>query len=71
MLVQKPTCPPQSSSFDSQYALRLCTQANKLEACVQIYTQMQLYEDAVELALKVRALLKLPSWCVSTLSLTC
>lgn len=49
----KSISPPQSTSFDSQYALRLCTQAHKLEACVQIYTQMRLFEDAVELALKV------------------
>jgi len=36
-----------------KYALRLCTKEGKIKACVLIYGQMALYEEAVELALKV------------------
>jgi vacuolar protein sorting-associated protein 18 len=38
-----------------QYALRLCTQHGKAQACILIYGAMGLYEEAVELALTVRA----------------
>jgi len=41
------------SYYDSKYALRLCTKENKVTACVLIYSSMGLYEEAVELALKV------------------
>eukprot|EP01113_Clastostelium_recurvatum_P023090 TRINITY_DN2761_c0_g1_i3.p1 TRINITY_DN2761_c0_g1~~TRINITY_DN2761_c0_g1_i3.p1 ORF type:complete len:987 (-),score=308.24 TRINITY_DN2761_c0_g1_i3:8-2968(-) len=39
--------------YDKRYALRLCTKEGKLEACVLIYSAMGLYEEAVDLALKV------------------
>jgi len=39
--------------FDLKYALRLCTKHNKDGACVLIYSKMGLYEEAVDLALKV------------------
>eukprot|EP01087_Luapelamoeba_hula_P008479 TRINITY_DN2114_c0_g1_i4.p1 TRINITY_DN2114_c0_g1~~TRINITY_DN2114_c0_g1_i4.p1 ORF type:complete len:616 (+),score=130.46 TRINITY_DN2114_c0_g1_i4:1191-3038(+) len=39
--------------FDLKYALRLCTKHNKKRACVLIYSAMGLYEEAVDLALKV------------------
>lgn len=39
--------------FDLKYALRLCTKEEKLQACVLIYSAMGLYEEAVDLALKV------------------
>jgi hypothetical protein len=43
----------QSRHYDRQYALRLCTQRRKLSACVQIYEQLGLLDEAVECALKV------------------
>ena len=46
--------PLQRRYFDLQYALRLCTQHGKAQACILIYSAMGLYEEAVELALKVR-----------------
>lgn len=39
--------------YDLKYALRLCTKENKTTACVLIYSAMGLYEEAVELALRV------------------
>ena len=39
--------------LDLKYALRLCTQEGKQRACVAIYNIMELYEEAVELALEV------------------
>lgn len=40
--------------YDQKYALRLCSELPGLEqACVHIYTTMGLYEEAVDLALKV------------------
>lgn len=39
--------------FDLKYALRVCTTEGKDRACVYIYSAMKLYEEAVELALKV------------------
>lgn len=41
--------------YDVKYALRLCLDGgeNLREACVEIYTVMQMYEEAVALALKV------------------
>eukprot|EP01112_Ceratiomyxa_fruticulosa_P020451 TRINITY_DN6960_c0_g1_i1.p1 TRINITY_DN6960_c0_g1~~TRINITY_DN6960_c0_g1_i1.p1 ORF type:complete len:978 (+),score=224.54 TRINITY_DN6960_c0_g1_i1:223-3156(+) len=41
------------SHYDQRYALRLCTKEGKLQACVLIYSAMGLYEEAVDLALKV------------------
>lgn len=39
--------------YDLKYALRLCTKYNKKRACVLIYSQMGLFEEAVDLALTV------------------
>ncbi|KAN0042926.1 hypothetical protein ACTA71_010558 [Dictyostelium dimigraforme] len=39
--------------FDLKYALRLCMREKKLKACVYIYSAMELYEEAVDLALLV------------------
>ena len=39
--------------YDPQYALRLCSENNFEEACVHIYAAMGLYEESVDLALKV------------------
>lgn len=41
-----------ASTFDLEYALRVCTEHNQVEACVHIYRAMGLYEEAVQLALK-------------------
>ena len=39
--------------YDPQYALRLCMEHKLDEPCVHIYAAMGLYEESVELALKV------------------
>ncbi|KAG8941809.1 hypothetical protein FRC03_003936 [Tulasnella sp. 419] len=39
--------------YDLDYALRLCKQNNKLQACVHIYAQMAMWEECVELALEM------------------
>ncbi|KAG8908085.1 hypothetical protein FRB99_000529 [Tulasnella sp. 403] len=39
--------------YDLDYALRLCKQNNRLQACVHIYAQMAMWEECVELALKM------------------
>eukprot|EP01137_Pigoraptor_chileana_P002429 Opistho-2@41258 len=39
--------------FDLKYALRLCKEEGKLRACVHIYSAMGLFEEAVDLAIKV------------------
>ncbi|KAK3737231.1 hypothetical protein QZH41_010859 [Actinostola sp. cb2023] len=44
---------PDAVCFDLKYALRLCSEHNKHRACVHIYSTMGLYEEAVDLALKV------------------
>ncbi|KAF7724526.1 hypothetical protein EC973_000903 [Apophysomyces ossiformis] len=38
--------------YNLDYALRLCSQNNRIQSCVHIYSQMGLYEEAVNLALK-------------------
>ncbi|KAI7880339.1 hypothetical protein K492DRAFT_76552 [Lichtheimia hyalospora FSU 10163] len=38
--------------YNLDYALRLCTQNGRTQSCVHIYSQMGLYEEAVNLALK-------------------
>ncbi|XP_066913841.1 vacuolar protein sorting-associated protein 18 homolog isoform X1 [Clytia hemisphaerica] len=43
----------QSVCYDLKYALRLCSENGKDQATVQIYCTMNLYEEAVDLALKV------------------
>lgn len=40
-------------SYDPQYALRLCMEKKLDEACVYIYAAMGLYEESVDLAVKV------------------
>ena len=40
-------------NYDLKYALRLCSEHNLDRACVYIYSAMELYEEAVELSLKV------------------
>ena len=39
--------------YDLKYALRLCSEHNKQRACVHIYSTMGLFEEAVDLSLKV------------------
>eukprot|EP00163_Fabomonas_tropica_P023207 TRINITY_DN40509_c0_g1_i1.p1 TRINITY_DN40509_c0_g1~~TRINITY_DN40509_c0_g1_i1.p1 ORF type:complete len:911 (+),score=256.88 TRINITY_DN40509_c0_g1_i1:23-2734(+) len=39
--------------FDLKYALRLCKKEGKTTACVHVYSLLGLYEEAVDLALKV------------------
>jgi len=39
--------------YNLDYALRLCSQNNRMQGCVHIYSQMGLYEEAVSLSLKV------------------
>ena len=39
--------------FDLKYALRVCTEQNKTLACIDIYSEMGLFSEAVELALTV------------------
>lgn len=39
--------------YDPQYALRLCAERNLDEPCVYIYAAMGLWEESVDLALKV------------------
>ncbi|KZT75150.1 hypothetical protein DAEQUDRAFT_659721 [Daedalea quercina L-15889] len=38
--------------YDLDYALRLCKQAGRTQACVHIYSKMGLYESSVDLALE-------------------
>lgn len=40
-------------SYDLKYALRLCLEHDHKKAAVHIYATMGLYEEAVDLALKV------------------
>ena len=47
--------------YDVKYALRVCIQEGKTQACVYIYTLLHLYEEAVKLALKVD--LELAKYC--------
>ena len=39
--------------YDMKYALRLCSEHDKQKACVHIYSTMGLFEEAVDLSLKV------------------
>ncbi|XP_076873703.1 vacuolar protein sorting-associated protein 18 homolog [Brachyhypopomus gauderio] len=39
--------------YDLKYALRLCAEHQNLQACVLVYKIMELYEEAVDLALQV------------------
>ncbi|KAI1897288.1 hypothetical protein AGOR_G00081780 [Albula goreensis] len=44
---------PSEIHYDLKYALRLCAEHGYLRACVLVYRIMELYEEAVDLALKV------------------
>ena len=44
---------PNKPYFDLDYALRVCMQANQKKACVKIYTMMDLFDEAVTLALQI------------------
>ncbi|KAK2551808.1 Vacuolar protein sorting-associated protein 18-like protein [Acropora cervicornis] len=44
---------PEEVCYDLKYALRLCSEHNKQRACVHIYSTMGLFEEAVDLSLKV------------------
>jgi len=39
--------------YNLDYALRVCTQNRRIQSCVNIYSSMGLYGEAVDLALKV------------------
>eukprot|EP00730_Choanoeca_flexa_P003094 TRINITY_DN11287_c0_g1_i1.p1 TRINITY_DN11287_c0_g1~~TRINITY_DN11287_c0_g1_i1.p1 ORF type:complete len:1045 (+),score=297.12 TRINITY_DN11287_c0_g1_i1:107-3241(+) len=39
--------------FDREYALRLSHEHNKIRACVEIYSSMRMFEEAVVMALKI------------------
>lgn len=39
--------------YNLDYALRICTQNNRIQSCVHIFSSMGLYGEAVDLALKV------------------
>lgn len=40
--------------YKLDYALRICMQNGRMHSCVHIYSQMGLYEEAVNLALEVK-----------------
>ncbi|KAG0232703.1 hypothetical protein BGW42_007957 [Actinomortierella wolfii] len=42
----------QDMHYNLDYALRICAQNNRIQSCVNIYSSMGLYGEAVELALK-------------------
>ncbi|KAG0263918.1 hypothetical protein DFQ27_001570 [Actinomortierella ambigua] len=42
----------QAMHYNLDYALRICAQNNRIQSCVNIYSSMGLYGEAVELALK-------------------
>lgn len=44
---------PSEIHYDLKYALRLCAENGYLQACVLVYRIMELYEEAVDLALQV------------------
>ncbi|KAJ8269898.1 hypothetical protein GJAV_G00108020 [Gymnothorax javanicus] len=44
---------PSEIHYDLKYALRLCAEHGYLRACVLVYKIMELYEEAVDLALQV------------------
>lgn len=49
--------------YDMKYALRLCSEHNKQRACVHIYSTMGLFEEAVDLSLKVSSLMNVTVKC--------
>lgn len=51
--VLKFVCERSKPYFDLDYALRVCMQANQRKACVRIYTMMNLFDEAVTLALQI------------------
>ncbi|KAK3096988.1 hypothetical protein FSP39_005437 [Pinctada imbricata] len=44
---------PEEICYDLKYALRLCSEHGHKRACVHIYSLMELYEEAVDLAIHV------------------
>ncbi|KAF6200772.1 hypothetical protein GE061_005217 [Apolygus lucorum] len=44
---------PSMVNYDKRYAVRICKQFNRKEACVKLYRLLDLWESAVELALEV------------------
>ena len=42
----------QEQRYDADFALRLCIQHKRIQSCVHIYSSMEQYLQAVELALK-------------------
>uniref|UniRef100_A0A0A9XG54 Vacuolar protein sorting-associated protein 18 homolog n=1 Tax=Lygus hesperus TaxID=30085 RepID=A0A0A9XG54_LYGHE len=50
---------PSMVNYDKRYAVRICKQFNRREACVQLYVLLGLWESAVELALEVNMQLAL------------
>ncbi|KAF9974592.1 hypothetical protein BGZ73_001990 [Actinomortierella ambigua] len=42
----------QDMHYNLDYALRICTQNNRIQSCVNIYSRMGLFSEAVDLALK-------------------
>jgi hypothetical protein len=45
--------------YKLDYALRVCNHNGRTQSCVHIYSQMGLYEEAVDLALEVMCYMKL------------
>ncbi|KAL0479684.1 vacuolar protein sorting protein VPS18 [Acrasis kona] len=43
----------ESEYYDQKYALRICTEQNKTEACIRLYGMMEQFTSAVELALQI------------------
>jgi hypothetical protein len=44
---------PESNFYDRKYALRVCMENKRTEACIRLYSMMNMFEDAVMLALSV------------------
>jgi len=55
--------------YDMKYALRLCSEHNKQRACVHIYSTMGLFEEAVDLSLKVSSFMNVTVKCFDWLFL--
>ena len=53
-LVLLPASEQDSVHYDLKYALRVRLKENKLRACVRIYMALKMYQEAVDLAMKVK-----------------
>lgn len=53
LYLEKAGINPNRIYYDLKYALRLCAEHEHHRACVHVYKVMELYEEAVDLALKV------------------